>query len=315
MGSVARRGDGVEQGRVPEAWSPRRRRAARIGLGPRRVRAGGLGRHTAGRRSRVSPPADRRRAARRSTSRARRSPAASCGTGAPRASSAGSGPTRTRTTRISPADDGRGADARDLGRHRLLVSERQLPSPGVDPAAGGAARAPDGRRVRRRARERADAGSRLPMGQIAANEAQHQSAVAALAGRPLIGKAFAPALQMGPCPTPWTSSRADDGEAAIHGERGGGGAGDQSRHAAPLGPRRPHQGHARQAATGASSRRRRSTACAATARATHISARNRFRGTVTDVQVDGLMAQVEFVVSEPVRLSRSSRGTRSRSSA
>ena len=35
---------------------------------------------------------------------------------------------------------------------------------------------------------------------------------------------------------------------------------------------------------------------------THISARNRFRGTVTDVQVEGLMAQVEFVVSEPVRL-------------
>ncbi len=34
----------------------------------------------------------------------------------------------------------------------------------------------------------------------------------------------------------------------------------------------------------------------------HISARNRFRGTVTDVQVEGLMAQVEFVVSEPVRL-------------
>jgi molybdopterin-binding protein len=35
---------------------------------------------------------------------------------------------------------------------------------------------------------------------------------------------------------------------------------------------------------------------------THISARNRFRATVTDVQVEGLMAQVEFVVSEPVRL-------------
>ena len=35
---------------------------------------------------------------------------------------------------------------------------------------------------------------------------------------------------------------------------------------------------------------------------THISARNRFRATVTDVQVDGLMAQVEFVVAEPVRL-------------
>ena len=34
----------------------------------------------------------------------------------------------------------------------------------------------------------------------------------------------------------------------------------------------------------------------------HITARNRFRGTVTDVQVDGLMAQVEIVVTEPVRI-------------
>ena len=34
----------------------------------------------------------------------------------------------------------------------------------------------------------------------------------------------------------------------------------------------------------------------------HISARNRFQAMVTDVQVDGLMAQVEMVVSEPVRL-------------
>jgi len=34
----------------------------------------------------------------------------------------------------------------------------------------------------------------------------------------------------------------------------------------------------------------------------HLSARNRFRGIVTDVQVDGLMAQVEMVVSDPVRL-------------
>ena len=34
----------------------------------------------------------------------------------------------------------------------------------------------------------------------------------------------------------------------------------------------------------------------------HISARNRFRGIVTDVKVDGLMAQVEIVVSDPVRL-------------
>ena len=34
----------------------------------------------------------------------------------------------------------------------------------------------------------------------------------------------------------------------------------------------------------------------------HISARNRFHGIVTDVQVDGLMAQVELVVTDPVRL-------------
>jgi Ferritin-like domain len=38
---------------------------------------------------------------------------------------------------------------------------------------------------------------RLPIGQIAANEAQHQGALAALAGRPVVGKAFAPALTIG----------------------------------------------------------------------------------------------------------------------
>jgi len=35
---------------------------------------------------------------------------------------------------------------------------------------------------------------------------------------------------------------------------------------------------------------------------TRISARNRFQATVTDVKVEGLMAQVEMVVNEPVRL-------------
>ena len=34
----------------------------------------------------------------------------------------------------------------------------------------------------------------------------------------------------------------------------------------------------------------------------HLTARNRFSGTVTDVQVDGLMAQVELVVTDPVRI-------------
>jgi molybdopterin-binding protein len=36
--------------------------------------------------------------------------------------------------------------------------------------------------------------------------------------------------------------------------------------------------------------------------ASHLSARNRFRGLVTEVKVDGLMAQVEMVVSDPIRL-------------
>jgi molybdopterin-binding protein len=35
---------------------------------------------------------------------------------------------------------------------------------------------------------------------------------------------------------------------------------------------------------------------------THISARNRLHGVVTDVKTDGLMAQVELIVNEPVRL-------------
>jgi molybdopterin-binding protein len=33
-----------------------------------------------------------------------------------------------------------------------------------------------------------------------------------------------------------------------------------------------------------------------------LSARNRFNGVVTDVKIEGLMAQVEMVVSDPVRL-------------
>jgi molybdopterin-binding protein len=36
--------------------------------------------------------------------------------------------------------------------------------------------------------------------------------------------------------------------------------------------------------------------------AAHLSARNRFNAVVTDVKIEGLMAQVEMVVSDPVRL-------------
>jgi molybdopterin-binding protein len=34
----------------------------------------------------------------------------------------------------------------------------------------------------------------------------------------------------------------------------------------------------------------------------HLSARNRFNAVVTEVKVDGLIAQVEMIVTEPVRL-------------
>ena len=34
----------------------------------------------------------------------------------------------------------------------------------------------------------------------------------------------------------------------------------------------------------------------------HMSARNRFSGTVRSVEIDGLLAQVEILVSEPVRV-------------
>jgi molybdopterin-binding protein len=34
----------------------------------------------------------------------------------------------------------------------------------------------------------------------------------------------------------------------------------------------------------------------------HLSARNRFRGIVTEVKTDGLLAQIELIVSDPVHL-------------
>ena len=37
-------------------------------------------------------------------------------------------------------------------------------------------------------------------------------------------------------------------------------------------------------------------------RGSHFSARNRLRGTVTDVKVDGLIAQVELVVDDPAHI-------------
>ena len=36
--------------------------------------------------------------------------------------------------------------------------------------------------------------------------------------------------------------------------------------------------------------------------ASHLSARNRFRGIVSEVKIDGLLAQVELIVAMPVRI-------------
>ena len=144
---------------------------------------------------------------------------------------------------------------------------------------------------------------RLPIGQIAANEAQHVSALAvarrAARDRPRL-RAVPPDRRR--LRRPRHLRELSDGEAALHGERGGGGARHQPRHAAPLGQGRAASRSSATRATGASSRRPRSTGCAATAAGTHLSARNRFKAIVTDVKVEGLMAQVEMVVTEPVRL-------------
>ena len=142
---------------------------------------------------------------------------------------------------------------------------------------------------------------RLPIGQIAANEAQHVSALAVSAGRPAIGSAFAPSLQIDAVSTAldnyetkrWRSSSTR--RARQHR------LSDQPRHPAPLGQGRSGHGGTRRAQP---ARRLgdRDRPAARRWRGTHLSARNRFKAVVTDVKVEGLMAQVEMVVTEPVRL-------------
>ena len=56
------------------------------------------------------------------------------------------------------------------------------------------------------------------------------------------------------------------------------------------------------AGTGASSRRPRSTGCAAALEKHDLSARNRFRGRIREVRIEGLLAQVELDVHEPTRV-------------
>ena len=54
--------------------------------------------------------------------------------------------------------------------------------------------------------------------------------------------------------------------------------------------------------TAASCRSRRSSACVGGAVAERLTARNRFRGVVRSVEVDGLLARVEIDVTEPSRV-------------
>ena len=86
--------------------------------------------------------------------------------------------------------------------------------------------------------------------------------------------------------------------AGPHPRRGRPRARRQRRHAASLGPGRASCGRPATSATAAGCRRPRSSGCArapsATAPATSFSARNRFPGVVTSVEVDGVMALVEI---------------------
>ena len=92
-----------------------------------------------------------------------------------------------------------------------------------------------------------------------------------------------------------------DGARGIHGDRGGSAAGDQPRHVAPL-------DRAGRIKTARDSRNRRVVAASeidrlrAEERSHGITTRNRLVGTITAVKVDGLMAQVELVVTEPAHL-------------
>ena len=188
------RGDGDEQGGFL-------RRGA-VGGGALLVSASGLstfgsprrlGRNTSGRRPRVPPPPGRGRAARA------RLPGEGADGGKLRHDGARVfrriQPTTRRTTRSSSTCYGKG-NVCDRRRHRLHLSEGQLRAEARSQARR-TARAPVlGAYVG--ALENVQTPQlRLPIGQIAANEAQHQGALAALRGKPVIGKAFAPALQIG----------------------------------------------------------------------------------------------------------------------
>ena len=77
---------------------------------------------------------------------------------------------------------------------------------------------------------------------------------------------------------------------------------DLARHAAPVGPGRPDPRSSATRRTVASSPRPRSRGCAAPRGPTVFSARNRFRGVVRSVELDGLLARVEIDVTEPARV-------------
>ena len=164
------------------------------------------------------------------------------------------------------ADRGR-ADAGDLGRHRLLLSEGELPQRVLDPEARRQAGAPDGRVPtweRPRTSRRRSCGCRS-----ARSPRTRRSMRCAGSARGQVGDREGRSrrrFRWVRCPTPWTSSRASDAEAGIHRQRSGRSARDQRRHAPPLGPQRPDQGHARRQQPAGRARRRRSTGCAATAR-------------------------------------------------
>ena len=143
-----------------------------------------------------------------------------------------------------------------------------------------------------------------PAARIAASEAEHLERLHRAPGRHPIGLSFPSRSRSTRRRTRSTRSRASErrcrGSTTAQARRPGrsGSASTRCVAGTARGGSRPSETRA----TAASCPRRRSSGCAADRAEHQLSARNRFSGIVRDVRVDGLMAQVEMVVTEPAGL-------------
>ena len=263
--------------------------------------AGGSGGNHSGRRSGVSPAPDRRRVARR------RLPDA--GTGErqaepPRPRPSGRWPrTRRPTTQGSPSSSRPPARCR-RPRTTSTSSIRGAPSPRASILKLAAQLETLVLGAYLGAIENVQTPElRLPIGQIAANEAQHVGAVGSRRPERRSSVAPSPRRSRSTRPRPrWTRSRAECRSSSTRRARPRRRSASASTRCA-AGTRPAASGSTRDASNRRvvagrgdrpPARRRRAARTSAPATAS--------TAIVTDVKIDGLMAQVEMVVSEPVRL-------------